>query len=93
MKLIEPEIVQHPSTPEEIKNPEYLVEQCLAEFFPGMLQTIAEYGFEVDNKEFHSDFRLVIEITRAILLKQENIRHELQALLGNNNILNTVEED
>ena len=90
---IEPEIVQHPSTPDEIKNPEFLVDQCLAEFFRDVLHTIAEYGFEVDKREFHSDFRLIIEITTALLLKQEGIHHELQVVLGENNILNTVEEE
>ena len=85
-------IVQHPSTPEEMKNPQDLIEKCMGEFFPHMINIIAEYGFDVESKEFHDDFRLVVEFTRAMLLKQVGIHHDLQLVLGRNNILNNDEE-
>ena len=33
-------IVQHPSTPEEMKNPQHLIEQCMAEFFPHVIASM-----------------------------------------------------
>ena len=91
MTDIEVEIVQHPSTPEEMHDPRGLVEKCMGEFFPEVLQTIAEYGFEVDTEEFHSDFRLIVEFMRASLYKQKGLHHDLQLALGENNTLNTDE--
>ena len=88
---IDPEIVQHPSTPEEMHNPQGLVEACMAEFFPEVLQITAEYGFDVNTKEFLSDFRLVVEFMRATLYKQKGLYHDLQLVLGDNYNLNSDE--
>ena len=60
--MIEPMIVQHPSTPEEMKNPQELIEKCMAEFFPHVISTMAEFGFEVETKEFHEIDIFLIEI-------------------------------
>ena len=86
-------IVQHPSTPEEMKNPQELIEKCMAEFFPHVISTMAEFGFEVETKEFHDDFRLIVEFTRATLMKQHGLYHDLQMALGENNILYKDEKE
>ena len=86
-------IVQHPSTPEEMKNPQHLVEQCMADFFPHVIASMADFGFDVESKEFHEDFRLIVEFTRASLFKQVGLHHDLQLALGENNILNNDDED
>ena len=86
-------IVQHPSTPEGMKNPQHLIEQCMAEFFPHVIASMADFGFDVETKEFHDDFRLIVEFTRAILMKQHGLHHDLQIALGANNILNNDDEE
>lgn len=84
-------IVQHPSTPDVVLNPRLLIEQCLAKVFPEVIKTMAEFGFNIEDGEFHTDLRLVIEFTRALLLKQRGVHHDLQLALGTNNVLNTDE--
>ena len=86
-------IVQHPSTPEEMKNPQHLIEQCMADFFPHVIASMADFGFDVETKEFHDDFRLIVEFTRATLMKQVGLEHDLQIALGKNNILNIDNDD
>ena len=73
-------IIQHPSTPEDMKNPRELVDQCMAEFFPYVIEIMMEYGVEVEDTNFQNDFRLLVELSRALLLKQKGVYHELQAV-------------
>ena len=78
-------IVQHPSTPEHLVRPESLAESVLSEAMPELLQIIIEHGFNCDTEIFKRDFRVVVEILRAVLYGQLGVEHELQAGLGKNN--------
>ena len=86
-------IVQHPSTPEHIKKPGLLAEECMAEIFPHVIATMAEFGFDVESNKFHSDMRLVVEFVKAILFEQLGLHHDLQLALGKNNVLNNRKKD
>ena len=85
-------IIQHPSTPENMKKPQEMVDQCMAEFFPYVIEIMVDYGFKVDDVDFQRDFRVLVEFTRAIMLKQKGLPHELQIVFENSGILN-IEED
>jgi len=85
-------IVQHPSTPEELKKPEVFAENLLEEMCPLMLEMIAEWEFDIHNEDFHRDFRIVVEVMRAILYGQLGIQHDLQVGLGTNNPLKKLED-
>ena len=91
--MLEKMIIQHPSTPEEMGKPQSMAEQCMADFFPQVIATIADWGFDVEEQEFHDDFRLIVEFTRALLFKQVGLHHDLQIALGENNILNRDEKE
>mgnify|MGYP001365987131 CR=1 FL=1 len=73
-------IIQHPSTPEDMKNPRELVDQCMAEFFPYVIEIMMDYGVDVEDLTFQKDFRLLVEFSRALLLKHRGVHHELQAV-------------
>ena len=85
-------IVQHPSTPEDLREPEIIAERLLGEMCPLMLELIADWEFDIHNEDFAQDFRIVVELLRAILYWQLGVGHELQVGLGSNNPLKQVEE-
>ena len=82
-------IVQHPSTPEELKQPTLRAELVLQEIVPTTLDIMQEFGFETTSEDFIKDYKIVIEIIRAILYGQLGVRHELHIGLGDNNPLNS----
>tara|TARA_Y100001963_G_scaffold83851_1_gene116208 strand:+ start:105 stop:371 length:267 start_codon:yes stop_codon:yes gene_type:complete len=86
-------IIQHPSTPEDMRNPQEVVEQCMAEFFPYLLEIVMDYGFDAYDKRFQDELRVLIEFARAILLKQKGVSHELQVVFEENGILNTEDTE
>lgn len=81
-------IVQHPSTPDDVKKPNMMAELALGELIPVSLDVLNEYGFETSSEDFVRDYKIVIEITRAILYGQLGLRHDLHMGLGENNPLN-----
>ena len=81
-------IIQHPSTPEDMRNPQEVVEQCMAEFFPYLLEIVMDYGFDAYDKDFQNELRVLVEFARAILLKQKGVEHELQVVFEEKGILN-----
>ncbi len=81
-------IIQHPSTPKDMQQPHEIVEQCMAEFFPYVIDTLVDYGYNVNKPEFQKEFRLLVELTRALLLKEKGVSHELQVLFEAGAILN-----
>ena len=85
-------IVQHPSTPEDLRKPEIVAERLLAEMCPLMIELIANWEFDIHNEDFTRDFRIVVELLRAILYQQLGVGHELQVGLGSNNPLKQVED-
>ena len=85
-------IVQHPSTPEDLREPEIVAEKLLNEMCPLMIELIADWEFDIHNEDFAQDFRIVVELLRAILYGQLGVGHELQVGLGSNNPLKEVEE-
>ena len=86
-------IVQHPSTPEDLRQPEVLAERLLSEMCPLMIELIADWEFDIHSEEFSLDFRIVVEILRAILYGQLGVKHDLQIGLGSNNPLKKVTDD
>ena len=82
-------IVQHPSTPDDIRQPNLRAALLLQEIVPLTLEIMQEFGFETTSDGFVKDYKIVIEITRAILYGQLGIRHDLHIGLGNNNPLNS----
>ena len=82
-------IVQHPSTPDDIRQPNLRAEMLLQEIVPLTLEIMQEFGFETTSKGFVQDYKIVIEIIRAILYGQLGIKHDLHIGLGNNNPLNS----
>jgi hypothetical protein len=85
-------IVQHPSTPEDSRHPEVLAERLLAEMCPLMIELIDDWEFDIHSEEFGRDFRIVVEILRAILYGQVGVSHDLQVGLGSNNPLIKIED-
>ena len=85
-------IVQHPSTPEDLREPEIVAEKLLNEMCPLMIELIADWEFDIHDEDFARDFRIVVELLRAILYGQLGVNHELQVGLGSNNPLKQVEE-
>ena len=85
-------IVQHPSTPEDLREPEIVAEKLLNEMCPLMIELIADWEFYIHDEDFARDFRIVVELLRAILYGQLGVKHELQVGLGSNNPLKEVEE-
>ena len=85
-------IVQHPSTPEDLREPEIVAEKLLNEMCPLMIELIADWEFDIHDEDFARDFRIVVELLRAILYGQLGVNHELQVGLGSNNTLKQVEE-
>ena len=81
-------IIQHPSTPEDMRNPQEVVDQCMAEFFPYLLEIVMDYGFDAYDKDFQNELRVLVEFARAILLKQKGVEHEVQVVFKENGILN-----
>ena len=86
-------IVQHPSTPEDLREPEIIAERLLAEMCPLMIELIAEWEFDIHDEDFARDFRIVVEILRAILYGQLGVKHDLQIGLGSNNPLIKVTDE
>ena len=85
-------IVQHPSTPEELRQPEVIAERLLAELCPLMLELIDEWEFDIHSEDFSRDFRIVVEVLRAVLYGQLGVKHDLQVGLGTNNPLKKLED-
>ena len=85
-------IVQHPSTPEDLKQPEVIAERLLAELCPLILELIDDWEFDIHSEDFSRDFRIVVEVMRAILYGQLGIQHDLQVGLGTNNPLKKLED-
>ena len=85
-------IVQHPSTPEDLREPEIVAEKLLNEMCPLMIELIADWEFDIHDEDFARDFRIVVELLRAILYGQLGVNHELQVGLGSNNPLKQVGE-
>lgn len=85
-------IVQHPSTPTDLRKPEVVAERLLAEMCPLMIELIADWEFDIHSEDFARDFRIVVEILRAILYGQLGVSHELQIGLGSNNPLIKIED-
>jgi len=82
---VTPKIVQHPSTPEEVKSPQLPAEDALSEALPMLIDILIDSGFDCHCEVFQRDFRIVVELLRAILYGQLGIKHELQRGLGSNN--------
>ena len=85
-------IVQHPSTPEDLKHPETPADELLAEMCPLMIDMIHDWGFNIQEETFQQDFRIVVEILRAVLYGQLGVEHELQVGLGLNNPLTKLDD-
>ena len=85
-------IVQHPSTPDDLKHPETPAEDLLAEMCPLMIDMIDEWGFDLNHETFQQDFRIVVDILRAVLYGQLGLDHELHVGLGINNPLTKLED-
>ena len=82
------DIVQHPSTPDDVKKPNMMAELALSELVPLTMEIMNEYGFETTSEDFVRDYKIVVEITRALLFGQLGLRHDLHIGLGENNPLN-----
>ena len=85
-------IVQHPSTPDYIKDPTYLAESCLSESMPILIEIMDSHGFDVRTDTFKQDFRLVVEMLRAMMHGQLGVHHDLNVGLGENNPLNILDD-
>lgn len=85
-------IVQHPSTPEHIKDPTYLAENCLTESMPILIDILDSHGFDVRTENFQQDFRLIVEMLRAMMFGQLGVHHDLHIGLGDNNPLNRYDD-
>ena len=86
-------IVQHPNTPDELKPPSLSAELVLQEIVPTTLEIMQDYDFETISEDFVKDYKIVIEITRAILYGQLGLRHDLHIGLGSNNPINTYKDE
>ena len=75
-------IVQHPSTPDHEIDPRYSAEEALKEALPPLLETLMDFGFDCQPKDFQTDFRMVVEILRALLYAQMGIHHDVQTGLS-----------
>lgn len=84
-------VIQHPSTPDLMADPAPIAEECLSEMIPLMIDSLDAHGFDVSDKDFQKDFRIVVEFLRAILFGQLGISHDLQVGLGEQNPLNMIE--
>ena len=49
MSKAKPKIIQHPSTPEEVKKPELPAEDALAEALPLVIDILLDSGFDLLN--------------------------------------------
>jgi len=87
MKNVKPIIIQHPSTPDSVKRPHLPAEDALQEALPLLIEVLLECGFDCESEEFQRDFRIVVELLRAILYGQLGLSHELHKGLGENNPL------
>tara|TARA_B100000745_G_C20114941_1_gene381653 strand:- start:312 stop:599 length:288 start_codon:yes stop_codon:yes gene_type:complete len=85
-------ILQHPNTPEDLLQPNLRAELTLQEIVPTTLEIMHDYDFETISEDFVKDYKIVIEITRAILYGQLGIRHDLHIGLGLSNPLNNPKE-
>ena len=70
-------IVQHPSTPKVLQNPQETIESCLQDIFVPAIEIISEYGFDIHDKDFQSYLPIVVDCMRATLLAQRGIHHPL----------------
>ena len=70
-------IVQHPSTPDEIQNPEELIEMCLQDIFVPAIQVAEGYDFNIHDENFQNYLPIVVNCMRAILQQQRGIHHPL----------------
>ena len=86
-------IVQHPNTPDELKQPSLRAELVLQEIVPTTLEIMQDYDFETISEDFVKDYKIVLEITRAILYGQLGLRHDLHFGLGSNNPINTYKDE
>ena len=71
-------IVQHPSTPDHALDPRYPAEEALRESLTPLLETLMDFGFDCECDDFRKDFRVVVEILRALLYAQMGIHHDVQ---------------
>ena len=58
-------IVQHPSTPEDLREPEIVAEKLLAEMCPLMIELIAEWEFDIHDEDF-ADFDITKNVDDKI---------------------------
>lgn len=75
-------IIQHPSTPEHEIDPRFPAEAALKEALPEVLEILMEYGFDCRGDTFQKDFRIIVEILRAILYAQLGLHHDVQVGLS-----------
>ena len=83
------EVIQHPSTPEEltvdlteINDPEKYVNDTLELALPFVIQVFIDRGFDCADEFFQKDFTTLVDIFRAVLYRDFNIFHPLQAGLS-----------
>ena len=79
------EVLQHPSTPEEltvdlleINDPEKYVNDTLELALPYAIQVFIDRGFDCEDEFFQKDFTTIVDIFRAVLFRDFNIFHPLQ---------------
>ena len=79
------EVIQHPSTPEEltvdlteINNPEKYGNDTLEQALPFAIQVFIDRGFDCEDDHFQKDFTTIVDIFRAVLYRDFNIFHPLQ---------------
>ena len=75
-------IIQHPSTPDHEIDPRFPAEAALKESLPQLLEILMEFGFDCQCDDFKKDFRIVVEILRALLYAQLGIHHDVQTGLS-----------
>ena len=79
------EVIQHPSTPEEltvdlteINDPDKYINETLEQALPYAIQVFINRGFDCEDEFFQKDFVTIVDIFRAVLYRDFNIFHPLQ---------------
>ena len=79
------EVIQHPSTPEEltvdlleINDPMKYIDETLQQALPYAVQVFIDRGFDFTDEFFQKDFSTIVDIFRAVLFRDFNIFHPLQ---------------
>ena len=80
--MIDKGVIQHPSTPDHEIDPRFPAEAVLKEALPKLLETLMEFGFDCRCDEFQADFRIMVEILRAVLYAQLGLHHDVQTGLS-----------